>query len=353
MVRRWVSPNGTATPTRARRAGLPRIKASHLNPKRMTDCRPGLHALAVEHGLDPQRTRALLALAHDTPPDRLNERLLPAVAALAALLVGFGVVMWVAANWADWGRVTRFALLQGLVISSLLGAYALPRARAALGLLGFLGQGALFAYLGQTYQTGADPWQLFALWAALGLPVALAVRHDVVWTPWTLVATLAVVLWVQAYSGHRWEANAATLVPQLIGALALAVLVAALGPWAQRWHGAGLWAWRAQGVWAVVMLSGWALMALFGARWAAQYLWMGALLLGACAALWRQGDLVMLSCTALSLNVWLLAGLARWMFEGRGGDWLGLLFVFGLVAAGLLAGTVSLLMRRHRAGGPA
>ena len=40
-----------------------------------------------------------------------------------------------------------------------------------MGLLAMLGMGALFAYFGQTYQTGADPWQLFALWAALSLPL--------------------------------------------------------------------------------------------------------------------------------------------------------------------------------------
>lgn len=332
---------------------LPRIGAPHLTPILMTDWRPGLHALAVEHGLDPRRARALLALVDDTPPPRLSERLLPAVLAVGALLVGLGVVMWIAANWADWGRVTKFGLLQGLVASSLLGTWALPRLRPALGLLALLGQGALFAYFGQTYQTGADPWQLFALWAALAVPLGLAVRHDAVWAPWTLVATLAVVLWVQAHSGHRWASDADSATPQLWGALALVGLATALSPWAQRWHGAGLWAWRAQGVWGVGVITGWALMAVFSTHWAAQFFWLGLLLLAAAAALWRQGDLVMLSSTAMALNVWALAGFGRWLFDGNGRDWLGQAFLFGLVAAGLLAGTVSLLMRRHREVGAA
>ena len=112
----------------------------------------------------------------------------------------------------------------------------MPRARPALGLLAWLGQGALFAYFGQTYQTGADPWQLFALWAALALPLALVVRHDAVWAPWTLTATLAVVLWVQAHSGHRWASDADSLTPQLLGAGALMALAAALAPGAQPGH---------------------------------------------------------------------------------------------------------------------
>ena len=58
-----------------------------------------------------------------------------------------------------------------LVVAGL-GAMLLPVWRAPLALLVFLITGGLFASIGQTYQTGADPWQLFALWAALGLPLA-------------------------------------------------------------------------------------------------------------------------------------------------------------------------------------
>ncbi len=314
----------------------------------------GLHALGVQHGLDPARHRALLALASDAgEPAQLQQRLQPALALLAALLVGFGVVMWVAANWADWGRPLKFGLLQLLVAGCLLGAWRLPKARTALALLALLAQGGLFAYFGQTYQTGADPWQLFALWAVLGLPLALAARHDAVWTLWTLVATLAVALWVHTHSGHRWAADAQSLQPQLTGTALLVALVGLLGPWWASRHGAGLWAWRAQGAWALLLLCSWALMALFGKPIAPQYGLIGVLIAGGAVLLWRQGDLVLLSCCALALNVWLLAGLARWLFDDLRGDWVGAMFLFGLAAAGLLAGTVSLLLRRHRATGSA
>ena len=55
-----------------------------------------------------------------------------------------------------------------------LGGCWINRRIALLGLLALLGIGGLFAYFGQTHQTGADPWQLFALWAALVLPLRLA-----------------------------------------------------------------------------------------------------------------------------------------------------------------------------------
>jgi len=320
----------------------------------MTDLRNGLHALGVQHGLDPIRHRTLLALAAGGgEPPLLLQRLQPALALLAALLIGFGVVMWVAANWAAWGRPWKFGLLQLLVAGCLLGAWRFARARAAFGLLALLAQGGLFAYFGQTYQTGADPWQLFALWAGLALPLALAVRHDAVWTPWTLVATLAVALWVHTHSGHRWAADAHSLPAQGVGMLLLAALVTLLGPWWGSRHGAGRWAWRAMGVWSLLLLSSWALMALFATPLAPQYGLIGVLIGVGTALLWRQGDLVLLSSAALALNVWLLAGLARWLFADLRGDWVGMMFLFGLIAAGLLAATVSLLLRRHRDGSTA
>ena len=81
------------------------------------------------------------------------------------------------------------------------GAAWRPAARAPLALLALLGIGGLFAYFGQTYQTGADPWQLFAWWAALALPLCLGVRSDVLWAPWAAVAVGAISLWVHAHTG--------------------------------------------------------------------------------------------------------------------------------------------------------
>ena len=103
---------------------------------------------------------------------------------LAVLLLGSGVVCWVAANWPGLAVSSRFALAQGvLAVTVLVGIWLALRLRAApaqrlqasgavLTLAGGL-LGALLALLGQTYQTGADTWQLFAWWAVLMLPWAL------------------------------------------------------------------------------------------------------------------------------------------------------------------------------------
>ena len=161
------------------------------------DLRSGLAQLAAEHRLDAAAMRRLQAIAGlgDGAQQPRRERR-GFVAVLAAALGGLGVVFWVAANWQTLGRFGRFALLEGFVLAMCVGALWKPAARAPLGLVALLAIGALFAYFGQTYQTGADPWQLFAVWALLSLPLCIAARSDVLWAPWALVVMTGISLWV-------------------------------------------------------------------------------------------------------------------------------------------------------------
>ena len=101
-------------------------------------------------------------------------------------------------------------------------------------------------------------------------------------------------------------------------------------------------------LWSCTALAGWALFAAWAeAAWGV-YALLGLLLAGALAALWRGGDALLLALVAAALDAWLLAGWARWVFSGRHD--IGQFLVFALGAALLLAGTVSLLMRRLRTG---
>jgi uncharacterized membrane protein len=68
-------------------------------------------------------------------------------------------------------------------------------------------------------------------------------------------------------------------------------------------------------------------------------------------------DIFAISAVALGVNALLAVGVARVLFDnGSGGDWIGKMMLMGLIAAGLLAGTVSgilKLARRHAAAGEA
>ena len=86
-----------------------------------------LYRWTAEQGLDDTRARRLWALSglDQAPPDALG-RLRLGAAGLAAGLLGLGTMMWVAANWGELPRSTRFLLLQGLLAAALLGAWARP-----------------------------------------------------------------------------------------------------------------------------------------------------------------------------------------------------------------------------------
>ena len=198
--------------------------------------RLALFDLARNWRLDPAATRRLQHLAgFDREPNHLGRTLPRGLAVLGAALAGFGILLWIAANWPTLGRVARFGLLQAAVLAAGLGAWRLPRARPALGLATLLSIGALLAFFGQTYQTGADAWQLFALWAALAVPLCLGVRGDTVWTPWAVVAMTGVSLWTWSHGVSRWGASsdAATAVHATGWALGIAVVLA-MAPGARR-----------------------------------------------------------------------------------------------------------------------
>ncbi|MEX0143046.1 hypothetical protein D3C87_1067960 [compost metagenome] len=314
------------------------------------DLRLAVYQLASAHALDAQQTRQLQEVAgFQREPARLAHWLPRGVAVLGAALLGMGLICWVAANWEDFGRMGRFALLQAVFAAACVGAFAVPKARVPLLLLALLAIGGLFAYFGQTYQTGADPWQLFALWAVLALPLCFVARSDVLWTPWMLVLSTAVTLWMQAHVRHSWRIDSSDLSIFLSGWLAVLLACAFVSPLLARWTGAGSWALRLGLVLATILITGTAVSALFGNEIESPY-WAGLGLLlvaGVLLATGRFFDVFGLSAVALGINILLVGGLTHVLFNGHG-DGVGALTVLGLLAAVLLALTVQGILWRTR-----
>lgn len=316
------------------------------------DLRLALYELAAQHQLDAQGARKLEQIAgFHREPAQLAYWLPRGVAVLAAALGGFGVMLWIAANWDTLGRFGRFGLLQAVFLVMCVGAWLKPGARVALGLMALLTIGGLFAYFGQTYQTGADPWQLFAVWAVLALPLCLSVRSDVLWTPWALVVYTGISLWVYAHTSHHWRVQPQDLPVYAMAWSAALVLTLALSPVFKRWSGSGLWAMRTAVTLATVMITTTALGALFDRDMSVLYGLGLVLLAGAALALASRPlfEIFGLSAVGLALNVLLIFGLGKALFSGtHGDDWIGAMLLLGLAAAGLLAATVSVLLRLSR-----
>lgn len=167
-----------------------------------------------------------------------------------ALLLGAGLlasaaVCWVAANWPYATAMQKLAGVQALLaLGALLAALRLWRrpdsigvtsaAANALGLAAVL-VGALFALIGQTYQTGADPWQLFAVWTLLILPWVLILPTVFLLCLAALVANVALVLFLMREISAGWTVLAACMTAlnlTLLGLRELAGMrLAADDPW--------------------------------------------------------------------------------------------------------------------------
>ncbi len=314
--------------------------------------RLAIYELAAQHQLDAKATSELQQIAGlRSEPARLVYWLPRGLAIFAAALCGLGIIFWIAANWGTLGRFGRFALLQLFFLSCCAGAWWKPSARIALSLLALLSIGALFAYFGQTYQTGADPWQLFAVWGVLALPLCLTIRSDVLWTPWVLVCITGISLWIHAHTSHSWRVEIQDSGIFAIGWCAAFVLVLTVSPLVQRLSGAGPWALRTAVTLMTIMITSTALGGLFQHEVAGLYWWGMIVLVVAAAALASKHvfEIYGLSAVGLGLNVLLVVGLGRVLFHNAHGDqWIGSMLLLGLVAAGLLATTVSVLLRLSR-----
>ena len=112
--------------------------------------------------------------------------------------LGAGAIFFVAANWQDYGVTGRFVLLQAALLTATGLAFwrppPAPLGHAALTLAVLL-TGALLALFGQTYQTGADLFELFFIWAALAFPFALASASAATWAAWWVVLNVAMGLY--------------------------------------------------------------------------------------------------------------------------------------------------------------
>ncbi|MBL8519660.1 MAG: DUF2157 domain-containing protein [Betaproteobacteria bacterium] len=147
---------------------------------------------------------------------------------------------FVAYNWNAMGRFAKIGLLEIAVavpaILALVMQDGLQRRAALCG--AFLATGPLLAYIGQTYQTGADPWELFAAWSALTLPWLVVARWRPAWAVWLVIVNVGLQLylaevWQPVVLDWRESAHLASVI--VVNAVALALLER----FASAIHGAG------------------------------------------------------------------------------------------------------------------
>lgn len=262
-----------------------------------------------------------------------------------ALFIAAGVIFFFAYNWQALGRFTKFGLLELLVAAAVVTCWALGLERwsgkAALSLATLL-VGALLALVGQTYQTGADPWQLFAVWAVMVLPWVAVGRFAALLLFWVGLVNLSLLLYFQTFPRIfglvgllfstetllwalfafntivlcLWELAAWRGIawlrerwPQRIIALVSGGLITALALWA-------IFEFRASRFTALLVLGGW---------------------LAAVYVVYRhkRPDLFVLAGAVLSIIILVSAGLSRMLLEH--GDSSASLLLIGMIVVGLSA----------------
>lgn len=304
----------------------------------------------------------LYAWATEPPPgDRLARLLQRGLLMVAALLLGAGLIFWIAANWQEQSRGFKLGLIEAALVLALAAACLLPRARTAALLCATLVLGGLLAYIGQTYQTGADAWQLFAAWAALALLWVLVQRSDLLWTLWIAIAALAMSLWTGPIGLLHWFSDyhrqpgveALTMLAWLVLA-AVPSMVASL-PWlrlqARDGKGLGRWSHRLAVALALATWTGLAIMRMFDTDTFSLSWLMAAMLVAGVLVLSLQGrwrDLPSLAMATLAANVLVMALATRLLLNSHTDE--GSLLLLGLLGLGCLGGSASWLLQQQRKG---
>ncbi|MFY0614558.1 MAG: GDYXXLXY domain-containing protein [Hyphomicrobiaceae bacterium] len=259
---------------------------------------------------------------------------------IAGALVGLGLILWIAANWQDFGKVGRFTLVASIILSAAVIGIVSSRARVAAALLGVFAIGGLFALFGQTYQSTADAYELFAVWAAVALPWVIAARHDAVWCLWVVIAFTALPLWLAAqgpgYSQNVLDALTAWAIAIALGAL--------LSPWSglERFIGSTHWAFRLAGILACLLV----VSSAIGAGPDRAPFWIGLAIMAAAVvglAWLRPFDLMLLTAATFGLDVLTIYALAKPLL-GTSYDQGGLLLT-GLISAVVIAGSAAAILK--------
>ena len=146
--------------------------------------------------ITPKHYRSSLIWLH--PPHLWAHWAMILMVTFGTALVLSGIVYFFAFNWVALPDLAKFAILQSGMVLAALGAQHVGPGRL-IGQLCLLTAsvfvGVFLAVFGQVYQSGADAWQLFALWALLIAPWTFLSRFAPLWLIWLGLINLSLALW--------------------------------------------------------------------------------------------------------------------------------------------------------------
>lgn len=116
-------------------------------------------------------------------------------------LVLAGVIYFFAYNWSRMGHLLKFALIEAGILACILASHlrgiSKPSGKVLLLSASVL-VGVLLAVYGQTYQTGADAFELFIGWAVLISGWVFISEFSALWLVWLILLNTGTILyWIQ------------------------------------------------------------------------------------------------------------------------------------------------------------
>ena len=308
----------------------------------MNSTRKQLQILIEQNRLAPKDTEAAARVSGVLPTSSAWLQFLDrALLMLGCLAISCSLMFFVAYNWLEFGRFAKFALLESVIVLATIAYVFFQRSKtsnlvsqAAL-LVACLSLGVLLALFGQTYQTGADPWQLFFNWALLMVPWLLLSRSSWLWLFWCVLLNTSLVLWMHAYgvSIFHYGKSMSTMWATLV--LNASILVA--------WElASNRFSWIANR-WATHTLSAFAIYAVTLAALTVRFTDSGLTMLIALLSIFGAGyvyiklkpDLFTLTMLALSVSVIALTLFGEFVFN-TSSDAIGasLIMIFATLAIG-------------------
>ncbi len=119
-------------------------------------------------------------------------------------LILAGIIFFFAYNWSAMGRFLKFGLIEAGIIGCIVASHLRGRTRLSgkvLMLIASVLVGVLLAVYGQTYQTGADAFELFIGWAVLILGWVIISEFAALWLLWLILLNTGALLYLDQV-GH-------------------------------------------------------------------------------------------------------------------------------------------------------
>ncbi|NOR55967.1 MAG: DUF2157 domain-containing protein [Sulfurovum sp.] len=170
--------------------------------------REKVSSLLIQGNILPQNTEKVLSLTGISPSkhswyDFINTLLLW----LGTLALALSLMFLIAFNWNELGRFAQFALVEVAIVAAIIVYYKTEKeslVSTASLVLASLFLGVLLALFGQTYQTGADTWELFFFWALMILPWTFLSKLPAQWILVITLLNLSMVFYFDHFQSLLW-----------------------------------------------------------------------------------------------------------------------------------------------------